>query len=100
MRPLLRVMRVVPGLVWLILVSHVAVVLWQTALFPNFRSPDERQHADLIVAVAPGAPWPSPDPGTLPVTEGSGAGGFPRSNRIEGPLRLADHPPPADRPSY
>jgi 4-amino-4-deoxy-L-arabinose transferase-like glycosyltransferase len=88
--------------VWLILVLHVAVVLWQTAVFPNFRSPDERQHVDLIVAVERGAAWPWPDPGTLAVTEGSGAGGFTRSNRINGPLRLADHPPPerADRPSY
>ncbi|SNT64179.1 Dolichyl-phosphate-mannose-protein mannosyltransferase [Asanoa hainanensis] len=99
-RPFLRLKRTVPGLVWLILVSHVAVVLWQTALFPNFRSPDERQHADLIVAVARGDAWPWPDPGTLAVTEGSGAGGFTRSNRIDGRLRLAEHPPPADRLSY
>ena len=76
----------------MILVLHVAVVLWQTALFPNFRSPDERQHVDLIVAVERGTAWPWPDPGTLAVTEGSGAGGFTRSNRIDGPLRLADHP--------
>ncbi|SDZ63922.1 Dolichyl-phosphate-mannose-protein mannosyltransferase [Asanoa ishikariensis] len=98
----MRRTRAVPGLVWLILVLHVAVVLWQTAMFPNFRSPDERQHVDLIVAVERGAAWPWPDPGTLAVTEGSGAGGFTKSNRIDGPLRLADHPLPSrgDRPSY
>ncbi|GAA1891874.1 hypothetical protein [Asanoa iriomotensis] len=86
----------------MIVVLHLAVVLAQTAIFPNFRSPDERQHVDLIVAVAQGRAWPWPDPGTLAVTEGSGAGGFTRSNRIGGPLHLADLPVPprADRASF
>jgi hypothetical protein len=88
--------------VWLILVLHVAVVLWQTALFPNFRSPDERQHVDLITQVEQGVAWPWPDPGTLRMAQGSGAGGFTKSNRIDRPLHLADRPlpPRADRPSY
>jgi len=92
----------VPGIVWLILALHLGVVLWQTAAFPNFRSPDERQHADLVAMVARGEAWPWPAPGTLHLSTGSGAGGFTRSNRIDGPLRLADAdiPPRADRPSY
>ncbi|WP_116070971.1 glycosyltransferase family 39 protein [Asanoa ferruginea] len=87
---------------WLILVLHVAVVLWQTALFPNFRSPDERQHVDLITQVEQGVAWPWPDPGTLRMAQGSGAGGFTKSNRIDRPLHLADRPlpPRADRPSF
>ncbi|GIF77138.1 glycosyltransferase family 39 protein [Asanoa siamensis] len=87
---------------WLILVLHVAVALGQTAIFPNFRSPDERQHVDLIVAVEQGRAWPWPDPGTLATSAGSGAGGFTRSQRINGPLHLADQDVPAraDRPSF
>lgn len=97
-----RSVRRVPASVWLILVLHLLVALWQTAVFPNFRSPDEREHVDLVVQVAQGTAWPWPAPGTLDQSRGSAAGGFTSRNRIEGQLHLADQPIAArgERPSY
>jgi len=96
------VRRAVPSPVWLILVLHLLVALWQTAVFPNFRAPDEREHVDLIVQVAQGTAWPWPDQGTLDQTSGSAAGGFTTRNGIAGQLHLADQDPPprGGRPSY
>jgi len=76
----------VPTPVWLILGLYLLVVVGQTAVFPNFRAPDEREHVDLIVAVADGDAWPWPDPGTLLRSKGIAAGGFTTSNRIPGQL--------------
>jgi Dolichyl-phosphate-mannose-protein mannosyltransferase len=93
-----RARRAVPGIIWSIVVLHVAVVLWQTVLFPNFRSPDEQLQADLIVAVERGVAWPWPSPGTLWVSTGSRAGGFAPSTRVPGALHLADVDlPPRDK---
>src|SRR5688500_13483856 len=65
--------RHVPRVVWLVVALHVLVMLCQTAVFPNLRSPDELQHVDLILAVETGTAWPWPDPGTLRVSQGSSA---------------------------
>lgn len=94
--------RAVPNPVWLILILHLLVVLCQSAVFPNFRAPDEREHVDLIVTVAQGHAWPWPDPGTVNVSKGSRAGGFTIQNRVPAPLHLSEHEPPprGERPSY
>nr|MDT0660090.1 DUF2142 domain-containing protein [Micromonospora sp. DSM 115978] len=97
-----RAWQAVPAAVWLILVLHLLVVLCQTAIFPNFRSPDERHHVDLIVMVERGEAWPWPDQGTLPMSLGGAAGGFTISGGLPGRLRLAEENPPprAERRSY
>ncbi len=99
-RSVRRLLGRVPGLVWLIVGLHLCVTLGQTAIFPNFRSPDERLHADLVVAVAYGKLWHWRD--DIGVSRGNAAGGFATSKHTPGRLHLADHPPPprADRPSY
>jgi 4-amino-4-deoxy-L-arabinose transferase-like glycosyltransferase len=89
--------------VWLIALLHLAVMLGQTAVFPNVRSPDERQHVDLILQVRQGDAWPWPAPGTAFVTQGTTAGGFVGADRLDGPQHLADRqdvPPREERPSY
>ncbi|RPF20106.1 hypothetical protein EDD34_0684 [Myceligenerans xiligouense] len=103
-------MRAVPVVIWLITVLHVAVMLAQTAVFPNVRSPDELKHVDLIVQVEQGTAWPWPDPGTIFVTEGVTAGHFLSSDRLwSGRQFLADRvdadgpefaPPRGERPSF
>ncbi|GAA0236668.1 DUF2142 domain-containing protein [Cryptosporangium japonicum] len=87
---------------WAIVALHLAVVLCQTALFPNFRAPDERQHADLVVMVEQGKAWPWPGPGELDVSKGSRAGGFTISTRAPERMHLPDRtvPPRDDRASY
>lgn len=88
---------------WLIVLLHLAVMLGQTAVFPNVRSPDERQHVDLILQVRQGDAWPWPGPGTSYVTQGVTAGGFVEADSLDGPLHLADRedvPPRGERPSY
>ncbi|WP_369369636.1 glycosyltransferase family 39 protein [Promicromonospora sp. Populi] len=95
--------RTVPVVVWLIMLLHLAVMLVSTAVFPNVRSPDERQHVDLILQVRQGDAWPWPGPGTSFVTQGVTAGGFVESDSLDGPLHLADRqdlPPRDQRPSY
>lgn len=92
-----------PAVVWLIAVVHLVVALAQTAVFPNARSPDERQQVDLVLQVAQGTAWPWPDPGTAFVTEGTDAGFFVPVDRLPGRLHLAerdDVPPRGERPSY
>ncbi len=92
-----------PTVVWLIAVVHLVVALAQTAVFPNARSPDERQQVDLVLQVAQGAAWPWPDPGTAFVTEGTDAGFFVPVDRLPGRQHLADRddvPPRGERPSY
>ncbi|GAB3172800.1 hypothetical protein GCM10027059_42820 [Myceligenerans halotolerans] len=92
---------------------HVAVMLQQTAVFPNVRSPDELKHVDLIVQVEQGPAWPWPDPGTIFVAEGVNAGHFLSSDRLyAGRQFLADRvagihadgnepaPPRGERPSF
>jgi 4-amino-4-deoxy-L-arabinose transferase-like glycosyltransferase len=93
----------IPVLVWLIVLLHLAVMLVQTAVFPNVRSPDERQHVDLILQVQQGDAWPWPGPGTSFVTQGTTAGGFVEPDSLDGPQHLADRqdvPPRGERPSY
>ncbi|MCP2284462.1 Dolichyl-phosphate-mannose-protein mannosyltransferase [Promicromonospora umidemergens] len=88
---------------WLIVLLHLAVLLGQTAVFPNVRSPDERQHVDLVLQVLQGDAWPWPGPGTTYVTQGVTAGGFVEADSLDGPLHLADRqdvPPRGERPSY
>lgn len=88
---------------WLVVLLHLAVMLGQTAAFPNVRSPDERQHVDLILQVRQGDAWPWPGPGTTYVTQGVTAGGFVEADSLDGPLYLADRqdlPPRGERPSY
>ncbi|MFI2365976.1 phospholipid carrier-dependent glycosyltransferase [Promicromonospora sp. NPDC019610] len=95
--------RTVPGVVWLIVLLHLAVMLAQTAVFPNVRSPDERQHVDLVLQVRQGDAWPWPGPGTAYVTRGVTAGGFVGADSLDGPQHLADRddvPPRGERPSY
>ncbi|MEU4386450.1 glycosyltransferase family 39 protein [Promicromonospora sp. NPDC023805] len=95
--------RAVPVVVWLVVLLHLAVMLGQTAVFPNVRSPDERQHVDLILQVRQGDAWPWPGPGTAYVTQGVTAGGFVDADSLDGPLHLADRqdvPPRGERPSY
>ncbi|MFI8525521.1 glycosyltransferase family 39 protein [Promicromonospora sukumoe] len=95
--------RAVPVVVWLIVLLHLAVMLGQTAVFPNVRSPDERQHVDLILQVRQGDAWPWPGPGTAYVTQGVTAGGFVDADSLDGPQHLADRddvPPRGERPSY
>lgn len=95
--------RAVPGVVWLIVLLHLAVMLAQTAVFPNVRSPDERQHVDLVLQVRQGDAWPWPGPGTAYVTQGVTAGGFVEADSLDGPQHLADRddvPPRGERPSY
>ncbi|MBA3524408.1 MAG: glycosyltransferase family 39 protein [Geodermatophilaceae bacterium] len=94
--------RVVPAPVWLIVALYLLVAVCQSAVFPNFRSPDEREHIDLVAAVAVGDAWPWPDPGTFDLATGSAAGGFTVSGRIVAPLHLADRQLPmrVDRESY
>jgi 4-amino-4-deoxy-L-arabinose transferase-like glycosyltransferase len=95
--------RTVPVVVWLVVLLHLAVMLGQTAVFPNVRSPDERQHVDLILQVRQGDAWPWPGPGTAFVTQGVTAGGFVEADSLDGPLRLADRqdvPPRDERASY
>ncbi|RIQ14497.1 phospholipid carrier-dependent glycosyltransferase [Jiangella rhizosphaerae] len=92
-----------PTVVWLIAAVHLAVALAQTAVFPNARSPDERQQVDLVLQVAQGAAWPWPDPGTAFVTEGVEAGYFVPTDRLPGRQHLADRDdvaPRGERPSY
>ncbi|MFG1928498.1 DUF2142 domain-containing protein [Cryptosporangium sp. NPDC048952] len=86
----------------MIVALHVAIVLCQTAVFPNFRAPDERQHADLIVMVEQGKAWPWPGPGELDVSKGSRAGGFTTSSRAPRRMHLPDRtlPPRDERASY
>lgn len=89
--------------VWLVVLLHLAVMLGQTAVFPNVRSPDERQHVDLILQVRQGDAWPWPGPGTTYLTQGVTAGGFVEADSLDGPLHLADRqdvPPRGARPSY
>src|SRR3954447_15378180 len=74
--------RRVPRIVWLITLLYLGVVLCQSALFPNFRSPDERQQIDLVAQVAEHT-WPWSVQGWLPQKQGSRAGGFAHS-RIPG----------------
>lgn len=97
-----RIGRGIPPAVWLVTVLQLLVVVALTALFPNFRAPDEREHADLIVQVARGEAWPWPDPGTLPLSRGSAAASYTVSGRIPGPLHLADERLPLRelRPTY
>ena len=95
--------RTVPVVVWLIVLLHLAVLLGQTAVFPNVRSPDERQHVDLILQVRQGEAWPWPGPGTTHLTQGVTAGGFVEADSLDGPLHLADRqdvPPRGERPTY
>jgi hypothetical protein len=94
--------RQVPRVVWLVVLLHVLLTLCQTAIFPNFRSPDEFKHFDMIVAVDRGTAWPWPDPGTLRVTNGSLAGGFVPGDTLTKRQALADRPipPRSQRPSY
>lgn len=95
--------RTVPVVVWLIVLLHLAVMLGQTAVFPNVRSPDERQHVDLVLQVRQGDAWPWPGPGTAFVTQGVTAGGFVEADSLDGPQHLADRqdvPPRGERPSY
>ena len=95
--------RTVPVVVWLIVLLHLAVLLGQTAVFPNVRSPDERQHVDLILQVRQGEAWPWPGPGTTHLTQGVNAGGFVEADSLDGPLHLADRqdvPPRGERPTY
>jgi hypothetical protein len=92
----------VPLVVWLAVLLHVLLTLCQTAVFPNFRSPDEFKHFDMIVAVDRGTAWPWPDPGTLRVTNGSLAGGFVPGDTLTKRQALADRsiPPRSQRPTY
>lgn len=94
-----RIWRSIPGAVWLATFLWLLVMVTQTAVFPNFWSPDERQQVDLIVMTNQGHAWPWPEPGTMDVSEGSGAGGFttlrPPSGYVEQWL-----PARGDRPSY
>ncbi|WP_158564347.1 ArnT family glycosyltransferase [Jiangella anatolica] len=95
--------RAVPAVVWLIAAVHLAVALAQTAVFPNARSPDERQQVDLVLQVAAGEAWPWPDPGTAFITAGTDAGYFVPLDRLPGRQHLAerdDVPPRGERPSY
>ncbi|TDD71020.1 phospholipid carrier-dependent glycosyltransferase [Jiangella aurantiaca] len=95
--------RAVPTVVWLIAAVHLAIALAQTAVFPNARSPDERQQVDLVLQVAQGEAWPWPDPGTAFVTEGVEAGYFVPTDRLPGRQYLADRDdvaPRGERPSY
>ncbi|MBB5786144.1 glycosyltransferase family 39 protein [Jiangella mangrovi] len=95
--------RAVPTVVWLIAVVHLVVALAQTAVFPNARSPDERQQVDLVLQVAEGDAWPWPDPGTAFLTEGIEAGYFIAADSLSGPQHLADRddlPPRGQRLSY
>lgn len=95
--------RTVPVVVWLIVLLHLVVMLGQTAVFPNVRSPDERQHVDLILQVRQGDAWPWPGPGTSFVTQGVTAGAFVGADGLDGPQHLADRqdvPPRGERPSY
>ncbi|MBO0609161.1 glycosyltransferase family 39 protein [Myceligenerans salitolerans] len=106
-------LRAVPVVVWLITVLHVTVMLAQTAVFPNVRSPDELKHVDLIVQVEQGQAWPWPDPGTIFVADGVNAGHFLFGDRLySGQQFLADRvegihpdgkepaPPRGERPSF
>lgn len=106
--------RAVPLVVWLITLLHVTVMLAQTAVFPNVRSPDELKHVDLIVQVEQGPAWPWPDPGTVFVASGVDAGHFLVPDRLwSGRQFLADRvdgagaadapappPPRGERPSF
>ncbi|TDD99943.1 glycosyltransferase family 39 protein [Jiangella asiatica] len=95
--------RAVPTVVWLIAFVHLAVALTQTAVFPNARSPDERQQVDLVVQVVEGMAWPWPDPGTAFMTEGIEAGYFVPVDRLAAEQHLADRddvPQRGERPSY
>lgn len=95
--------RAVPTVVWLIAAVHLVVALAQTAVFPNARSPDERQQVDLVLQVEQGEAWPWPDPGTSFITEGTAAGHFVPVDRLTGRQHLADRddvPPRGERPSY
>jgi len=95
--------RAVPTVVWLIAIVHLTVALAQTAVFPNARSPDERQQVDLVLQVAQGEAWPWPDPGTAFITEGVEAGYFLPVDRLPGRQHLADRDdiaPRGERPSY
>ncbi|MBL0885879.1 hypothetical protein [Myceligenerans indicum] len=106
-------LRAVPVVVWLITVLHVTVMLAQTAVFPNVRSPDELKHVDLIVQTELGPAWPWPDPGTIFVADGVNAGHFLFGDRLySGRQFLADRveginsdgkepaPPRGERPSF
>jgi hypothetical protein len=90
-----EIWRHVPRAVWLVVLLHVLVTLCQTAVFPNFRAPDEVKHFDMIVSVQRGTAWPWPDPGTLPVNRGSWAGGFVPTGHVGQRLALADRPIPS-----
>ncbi len=92
----------VPTIIWWIAALHLGVLLCQTVVFPNHRAPDERKQVDLIAMVATGKALPWPAHGTLDLSNGSRAGSFVKSDRIPGPLHLADHDIPArgERPSF
>ncbi len=92
-----------PTVVLLIAAVHLVVALAQTVVFPNARSPDERQQVDLVLQVAQGDAWPWPDPGTAFVTEGVDAGFFVPTDRLPERQHLAgrdDVPARGERPSY
>lgn len=97
-----HIVRHLPRLVWLVVALNLLVMLCQTAVFPNFRSPDERRQVDLILAVEMGTAWPWPDPGTLPISRGSSAAGFTPSDRLVRRLHLYERPlpPRSQRPSF
>ncbi|GAB4083700.1 hypothetical protein GCM10028784_03300 [Myceligenerans cantabricum] len=105
--------RAVPVIIWLITLLHIAVMLAQTAVFANVRSPDELKHVDMIVQVEQGPAWPWPDPGTIFVADGVNAGHFLFGDRLyAGRQYLADRvdglntdgkesaPPRGERPSF
>ncbi|QAY68886.1 glycosyltransferase family 39 protein [Xylanimonas protaetiae] len=97
-----RALAAVPVLVWLAVALFLTTSLAQTLVLPNGRSPDERQHVDLVVKAATGQAWPWPDPGTATIATGSGASQFLPSNRLDGPqhLPLVDVPARGERASY
>ncbi|MDX6220618.1 MAG: hypothetical protein QOJ48_2299 [Frankiales bacterium] len=63
-------MRRVPGIVWLLLGLHGALLCAYALLFPPYTGFDEPAHVDMVVHVAEGDTWPWPGPGELPLSTG------------------------------
>lgn len=55
-----RFSRTIPVFVWAVTALHVASLLLGSVFQPLFRVPDERFHADMILAVSREAGWPPP----------------------------------------
>lgn len=101
-----RVLRRVPGPIWLITILFALLLGSWSVLVPQYHAPDEPHHVDAVMRLAEGKGWPPAGHATVsPETVGSLAAA-PVGTRAEpyelavGPFTEADATPRADRPQW